>query len=63
MQPKGYSEQQKDIYNIVLEAQLKSIEGIKPGAACKKIDSIAVHISQMLGMVNILIMDLDTHLV
>ena len=37
----GYSEQQKDIYNIVLEAQLKSIEGIKPGASCKEIDSIA----------------------
>lgn len=38
---KGYSEQQKDIYNIVLEAQLKSIEGIKPGVSCKEIDSIA----------------------
>ena len=38
---KGNSEQQKDIYNIVLEAQLKSIEGIKPGVSCKAIDSIA----------------------
>jgi Xaa-Pro aminopeptidase len=38
---KGYSEQQKEIYHIVLEAQLKSIEGIKAGASCKGIDTIA----------------------
>ena len=38
---KGYSEQQKEIYHIVLEAQLKSIEGIKAGASCKSIDTIA----------------------
>jgi Xaa-Pro aminopeptidase len=38
---KGYSEQQKEIYDIVLEAQLKSIQGIKAGASCKAIDTIA----------------------
>ncbi|MEC7822293.1 MAG: aminopeptidase P family protein [Candidatus Neomarinimicrobiota bacterium] len=38
---KGYSEKQKEIYNIVLEAQLKSIDGIKSNVACKEIDSIA----------------------
>ncbi len=38
---KGYSEKQKEIYNIVLEAQLKSIDGIKSNISCKEIDSIA----------------------
>ena len=38
---KGCSDEQKSIYNIVLEAQTKSIEGIKAGALCKDIDSIA----------------------
>ena len=38
---KGYSEKQKEIYDIVLEAQLKSIDCIKSNVSCKKIDSIA----------------------
>ena len=38
---KGYSEQQKEIYHIVLEAQIKSIEGIKAEVSCKAIDTIA----------------------
>ena len=38
---KGYSEKQKEIYNIVLEAQLKSIDSIKSNISCKEIDSIA----------------------
>jgi len=38
---KGYSEKQKEIYHIVLEAQLKSIEGIKAGVSCKEIDTLA----------------------
>jgi Xaa-Pro aminopeptidase len=38
---KGYSEKQKEIYQIVLEAQLKSIQGIKAGVSCKEIDSLA----------------------
>ena len=38
---KGYSEKQKEIYDIVLEAQLKSIDGIKSNISCKEIDSIA----------------------
>jgi len=38
---KGYSEKQKEIYDIVLEAQLKSINGIKNNMSCKEIDSIA----------------------
>ena len=38
---KGYSEKQKEIYDIVLEAQLKSIEGIKSKISCKEIDAIA----------------------
>ena len=35
---KGYSEKQKEIYDIVLHAQLESIEGIKAGVSCKEID-------------------------
>ena len=31
---KGYSEKQKEIYDIVLEAQLKSIDGIKSNISC-----------------------------
>jgi len=38
---KGYSDEQKSIYDIVLEAQTKSIDGIKAGISCKDIDSIA----------------------
>ena len=38
---KGYSEKQKEIYHIVLEAQLKSIEGIKAGVSCKEVDTLA----------------------
>ena len=38
---KGYSAKQKEIYDIVLEAQLKSIDGIKSNISCKEIDSIA----------------------
>ena len=38
---KGYSEKQKEIYHIVLEAQLKSIEGIKAGVSCKEVDMLA----------------------
>ena len=38
---KGYSEKQKEIYDIVLQAQLKSIKGIKTGVSCKEIDSLA----------------------
>ena len=38
---KGYSDEQKSIYDIVLNAQVKSIEGIKSGMSCKSIDSIA----------------------
>ncbi len=38
---KGYSEKQKEIYDIVLEAQLKSIDSIKSNISCKEIDSIA----------------------
>ena len=38
---KGYSEKQKEIYHIVLEAQLKSIEGIKAGVSCKEVDTFA----------------------
>ena len=38
---KGFSEEQKSIYDIVLEAQTKSIEGIKAGISCKTIDNIA----------------------
>lgn len=38
---KGYSHEQKSIYDIVLNAQVKSIEGIKSGMSCKSIDSIA----------------------
>ena len=44
---KGFSEEQKSIYDIVLNAQVKSIEGIKAGMSCKSIDSIARnHITQ-----------------
>ena len=38
---KGHSEKQKEIYDIVLEAQLKSIDSIKSNISCKEIDSIA----------------------
>ena len=38
---KGYSDEQEAIYNIVLQAQIKSIQGIKAGVSCKEIDSIA----------------------
>jgi Xaa-Pro aminopeptidase len=38
---KGYSDEQKSIYNIVLEAQTKSIKAIKAGSSCKDIDFIA----------------------
>jgi Xaa-Pro aminopeptidase len=44
---KGFSEEQKSIYDIVLNAQVKSIEGIKAGMSCKSVDSIARdHINQ-----------------
>ena len=44
---KGFSEEQKSIYDIVLNAQINSINGIKPGVSCKSIDSIARdHITQ-----------------
>ena len=44
---KGFSEEQKSIYDIVLNAQINSINGIKAGVSCKSIDSIARdHITQ-----------------
>ena len=38
---KGFSEEQKSIYDIVLNAQVKSIDGIKAGISCRSIDNIA----------------------
>ena len=38
---KGYSDEQKTIYDIVLKAQMNSIDGIKSGVSCKSIDKIA----------------------
>ena len=38
---KGFSEEQKSIYDIVLKAQVDSIKGIKSGVSCKSIDKIA----------------------
>ena len=38
---KGFSEQQKEIYDIVLRAQVESIKQIKSGVPCVKIDSVA----------------------
>ncbi len=35
------SEEQKKIYNIVLEAQLAVLDAVKPGLVCKDVDSIA----------------------
>ena len=35
------SEEQKKIYYIVLEAQLKVLENVKPGMICKDVDAIA----------------------
>ena len=35
------SEEQRKIYSIVLEAQLKVLENVKPGMVCKDVDSIA----------------------
>lgn len=35
------SDEQKHIYNIVLDAQMKAIESIKPGIICSEIDKIA----------------------
>ena len=35
------SDEQKHIYNIVLDAQMKAIEYIKPGIICSEIDKIA----------------------
>ena len=35
------SEEQKKIYNIVLEAQLAVLDAVKPGLICKDVDSIA----------------------
>lgn len=35
------NDEQKSIYNIVLNAQIKAIESIKPGVICSKIDKIA----------------------
>jgi Xaa-Pro aminopeptidase len=37
-----FSTQQKEIYQIVLEAQLKAIQGMKPGVKFKKIHMMAV---------------------
>lgn len=34
-------ERQKELYNIVLETQLKVLEAIKPGARCKEIDALS----------------------
>lgn len=34
-------ERQKELYNIVLETQLKVLEAIKPGAHCKEIDALS----------------------
>ena len=35
------SDEQKEIYNIVLEAQLKVLENVRPGMVCKEVDAIA----------------------
>ncbi len=35
------SEEQKKIYNIVLEAQLAVLDAVKPGLVCKDVDAIA----------------------
>lgn len=38
---KSVTEEQKEIYNLVLNAQQKAIDSIKPGVICKDIDKIA----------------------
>jgi Xaa-Pro aminopeptidase len=38
------SEEQKKIYNIVLEAQLAVLDAVKPGLLCKDVDAIARNI-------------------
>ena len=38
---KSVTEEQKDIYNLVLNAQQKAIDSIKPGVICKDIDKIS----------------------
>jgi len=38
---KGFSDKQKEIYDIVLSAQVESIKQIKSGVPCVKIDSVA----------------------
>lgn len=38
------SDEQKKIYNIVLEAQMKTLEAIRAGAKCKDVDSVARNI-------------------
>lgn len=35
--------QQKEVYQIVLDAQLKALESIAPGKACRDIDAVARH--------------------
>ena len=35
------SEKQKEIYNIVLKAQLESLEAVKPGVSGKSVDKVA----------------------
>lgn len=43
------SEKQKEIYNIVLEAQLKAFELMKPGAKCSEVDSLARNVIESYG--------------
>ena len=38
---KSVTEEQKEIYNLVLNAQQKAIDSIKPGVICKDIDKIS----------------------
>ncbi len=43
------TEEQKKIYNIVLEAQLKTQEAVRAGKSCKEIDTVARTIIEEAG--------------
>jgi Xaa-Pro aminopeptidase len=43
------NEQQRTLYNLVLEAQLAGVQGVKPGSRCADVDKIAREIIQRDG--------------